>query len=142
MVLRLAMLVAAGGIAQWLILRQHLDRAGQWGLALAATYWVGASLGEIASFTGVALIPSLALSFLLLGRVCGILQWLILRAQVHRAGWWVLAQTASWLVLFAVAAVVGYGAASILDGSVDDYLAVSYAVGGAALGAMTGAVLV
>ncbi len=38
MVLGLALLGAAGGIAQWLLLRQHVNRASQWGLALATTY--------------------------------------------------------------------------------------------------------
>jgi hypothetical protein len=44
--------------------------------------------------------------------------------------------------MFAVTTAVAYGAASILGGSVDDYLPMSYAIGGAALGAATGAVLV
>jgi hypothetical protein len=142
MVLGLALLGAVAGTGQWLLLRRHLRRASQWGWAMALTFVVGASLAELASFSGVALIPSFALSFLLLGPVCGIFQWLTLRSQVPRAGWWVLAQAASWLVLFIVSGVVGYGAAIYLGGTVDDYLAVSYAVGGAALGAMTGAVLV
>jgi hypothetical protein len=142
MVLGLGLLGAIAGIGQWLLLRRYLRQASQWGLAMAATYLVGASLAELASFSGVALIPSFALSFLLLGPVCGVLQWLTLRPQIARAGWWVLAQAASWLVLFIVSAVVGYGAASLLGGVVDDYLPVSYAMGGAALGAMTGFVLV
>jgi hypothetical protein len=108
MVLGLGLLGGLVGVGQWLLLRRYLDHASQWGLAIAATYWLGASLAEIASFTGIGLIPSFAASFVLLGPVCGILQWSILRSQVDRAGWWVLAQTMSWLVLFAVTAFVGY----------------------------------
>src|SRR6266545_1287405 len=136
-VLGLAVLGAAFGITQWLLLRRHLHRASTWGLASAATFWVGASLTEIAFFSGVALLPSFALNFLLLGPVCGLLQWPTVRHQVARAGWWVVAQTLSWLVLFAVSAVVAYGAAVVFGGSADDYLPLSYGVGGAALGATT-----
>jgi hypothetical protein len=142
MVLSLGLLGGLVGAWQWLLLRRHLDHAGQWGLVMAGTYWLGASLTEIASFNGIGLIPSFAISFVLLGPVCGVLQWSILRPQVDRAGWWVFAQTMGWLVLFAVSSFVAYGAASILGGNVDDYLPVSYVLGGAALGAMTGAVLV
>ncbi len=65
-VLGLAVLGAAFGITQWLLLRRHLHRASTWGLASAATFWVGASSTEIAFFSGVALLPSFALNFLLL----------------------------------------------------------------------------
>jgi hypothetical protein len=142
MVAGVAFLGGFVGISQWLLLRRHLKHAGWWGLTIAATYWVGASLTEIASFTGTGLIPSFALSFVLLGPVCGILQWIILRAQVRRAGWWALAQTMSWLVLFAVTEIVAYGSAAIFGGFVDLYLPMSYIIGGAALGALSGVVLI
>jgi len=138
----LAILGTAVGMTQRLLLRRHLYRASTWGLAIAATFWVGASLTELASFFGVALLSSFALSFLLLGPVCGILQWLTMRHQVARAGWWIVAQTLGWPVMFAVTTAVAYGTASVLGGSVDDYLPMSYTIGGVALGATTGAVLV
>jgi hypothetical protein len=34
----------------------------------------------------------------LFGTVVGVLQWLVLRRQVARAGWWVLASTVGWVV--------------------------------------------
>lgn len=142
MISGLALLGGLVGIGQWFLLRPYIDRAGRWGLAIAATYWVGSSLTEIASASGMGLIPSFTISFLLLGPICGILQWNLLRTQVNRAGWWVSTQTIGWLVLFAVTVLTAYGAASIIGGSVDNYLPVSYALGGAALGATTGAVLV
>ncbi len=129
MVLGLGLLGGLVGVGQWLLLRRYLNHASQWGMAIAATYWLGASLTEIASFTGIGLIPSFAASFVLLGPVCGILQWIILRSQVDRAGWWVFTQTMSWLVLFAVTTIIGYGAASIFGGNVDNYLPVSYGLG-------------
>ena len=60
--------------------------------------------------------------------VAGALQWLVLRRQVARAGWWVLASTVGW--------VVGGLVSGITDA------AVGWAVLGAVYGAITGAVLV
>jgi hypothetical protein len=35
------------------------------------------------------------------------MQWLVLRRQISRAGWWVLASTVGWLVPFIVGGAVG-----------------------------------
>jgi len=40
--------------------------------------------------------------------VGGAMQWLVLRSQVSRAGWWVLASTVGWLVGFLVGGAVGH----------------------------------
>ena len=40
------------------------------------------------------------------GVVLGVMQWLVLRTRVHRAGWWILASVAA-LVLGGVSAEVG-----------------------------------
>jgi hypothetical protein len=141
-VVALAVLGAAFGITQSLLLRRHLHRASTWGLASAVTFWVGATLTEIAFFSGVTLLPSFALNFLLLGPVCGMLQWLTVRHQIARAGWWVVVQTLGWPMLYAVSAVAAYGATAAFGGRVDDYLPISYGVGGAALGALTGTVMI
>ncbi|GAC1554383.1 MAG: hypothetical protein NVS2B7_30340 [Herpetosiphon sp.] len=140
-VLGMALLGAALGLAQAVILRPYLQRTRTWALTTAACLWLGGSLAELAAFSGVAIGPSLALSALLLGPGCGLLQWLILRKEVARAGWWVLVQTLGWVVVFVVAAGVAGGAAVILGGNGDAYLPLSYAVGGAALGTLDAAVL-
>ena len=62
------------------------------------------------------------------GTVLGLLQWLVLRRQVARAGWWVLASTVGW--------VVGGFVSGITDA------AAGWAVLGAVYGAITGIVLV
>jgi len=80
------------GIGQWLVLRRWLDRAGWWVLATAAGSLLAASvdvglqglLGEKAG--GLILMIGL-------GPGVGVLQWLFLRQQVTRAGWWLLAST-------------------------------------------------
>jgi len=64
------------------------------------------------------------------GAVVGILQWLVLRRQVSRAGWWVLAST------------VGLGLSMAVAGAFLDMELVGLLVGGAVLGAVTGGALV
>jgi hypothetical protein len=64
------------------------------------------------------------------GAVTGILQWLVLRAQVSRAGWWVLASTVGWGL-----GMVGTRAFEVLA-------IFGGLVGGAVLGAVTGGALV
>ena len=62
------------------------------------------------------------------GTVLGVLQWLVLRRQVARAGWWVLASTVGWIV------------GGLVSGITDT--AAGWAVLGAVYGAITGSVLV
>ncbi len=92
--------VAAGsilvGVLHWLVLRRYLAGAFRWALAgigaaaagallVLGLGWVEADLGWIA---GVGLYGTLA----------GVLQWLVLRREVARAGWWVLGSTVGWVV--------------------------------------------
>ena len=62
------------------------------------------------------------------GLVAGILQWLALRGQVARAGWWVLASTLGWAVGLGLAVAVGR--------------ALGWMVAGALGGAITGVALI
>jgi hypothetical protein len=94
------------GIGQWLVLRQWLERASWWVPATAGGFLLAASplvlqgpLGE--NLGGV-------IATIALGLVPGTLQWLLLRRQVARAGWWVLAST---LIVFA-AFLAGVAASS------------------------------
>jgi len=145
MVLGLAVCVAALAIAQGLILRPYLEGAGLWGLAIGVTLWVGSSLTEVIGYINIDLLTAgFVADALPAGVVCGVLQWLILRRQVARAGWWVLAWTLGWVVLFVVAVPVAFAASALVGGTFDSTanLAIGYAAGGAAMGAATGAVLV
>jgi hypothetical protein len=65
--------------------------------------WLGATaLGWI---FGAILLPELAL--VATGLVIGILQWVVLRQYLRRAGWWILASAVGWAggwwIVFAVA---------------------------------------
>lgn len=80
---------------QWLVLRKHLARAG---------WWVAASLAAVAVVGGVILGVGLldadvgwVAGMSAFGTVVGVLQWAMLKRQVHRAGWWVLASTVGWV---------------------------------------------
>ncbi len=125
---------------QWLVMRRHVSRAGRWVLASTAGFAVavgggygtavvafGYSVGVGEAFVRVGGTVVVALG----GVVTGILQWLVLRAQVSRAGWWVLASTVGWGLSMAVMVALG------------PYLAIfGGLVGGAVLGAITGGALV
>ena len=84
------------GVLQALVLRRHLARAAWWVLAsLGAVAVVGVVVfggglvsAEVGWFGGVSVF----------GTVVGLLQWLVLRRQIPRSGWWVLASTVGWVV--------------------------------------------
>ncbi len=105
------------GIAQWLVLRRRVARAGWWVLASSVGLAVGMVVGpdiipdlSRAEPTFVVGIAQVALRGVRDGASMGIAQWLVLRRRVARGGWWVLASTVGLAVgvLFSVAAGVIY----------------------------------
>ena len=126
------------GVLQWLVLRQRVSGAGWWVLASAAGGYgllhAGFSpfctslqnFGVLLSWTGVVALG---------GAVTGTLQWLVLRGQVSRAGWWVLASTVGWGLGGTVSRALPWG---VDTGDGIGALAVT----GAILGALTGGALV
>lgn len=137
--------IAAGagagvGIMQWLVLRRQVSRVGWWALASLVGLGV-AAVGGVA----VALAAGYSMEWFPMagwiviaavgGAMAGIMQWLILRRQVSRAGWWVLASTVGWAV--SVAGLV------VLGEEIMDFLALGVGLAGiVGLGAMTGLALV
>lgn len=101
-------------VLQWLVLRRHIHRAGWWVPASAAG-WIGGFalfllLAVISVFTaemstattGLLLRFSLgAMAGAGVGAATGVLQWLVLRRQIHRAGGWVVVNIVAWLLGFA-----------------------------------------
>jgi hypothetical protein len=135
---------AVVGILQWVVLRRRVPGAGRWvwasiaGLAVAggvggAVLVAGASPGILAEVVGYTLVVALG------GAVTGMLQRPVLRGQVSRAGWWVLASTVGWGLGMAVTVASievsegGYFPGGLLG---------SLAAGGVAFGAVTGGALV
>ena len=127
---------AVVGILQWVVLRQRFTGAGRWvwasiaGLAVAggvggAVLVAGASpeMGSLAAVVGYTMVVALG------GAVTGMLQRPVLRGQVSRSGWWVLAST------------VGWGLSMAVLGAFEGAFSGS-AVSGVVLGAVTGGALV
>ncbi len=129
------------GLMQWLILRIFVSRTGWWVLASTAGFAVGwggvfvaifgypEGMGGMSSFTNVL---GKAVVVALGGAVTGILQWLVLRGKVSRAGWWVLAST--------VGLALGVTVADAIPNEMD--LLGVLLLPGAVLGAVTGGVLI
>lgn len=132
-----------GGVQRWL-LRPYLIYLEGWTLAstlgftLAFTVvWAlgGATYGE--AFGHHALPHSVdgagTLGAALLGAAFGVAQWLVLRRQVARAGWWVLANVLGFAASWALAA------AEPVEGVPAHF--VGGAIFGTVLGLLTGGVL-
>lgn len=128
------------GITQWLILRQWLEKAEWWILASAGGFLLAAGVGEY------LLQPTLGenmgglLLTIGLGLVPGILQWLFLRRQVARAGWWALASTVLVFISF-LAGVATVSGTRMQVGTLA-FGAVVGIAGGAVLGSTSGLLLV
>jgi hypothetical protein len=125
------------GVLQWVVLRRRVSGAGWWVLASAAggygiiqagfngyseTLW---SYVSLLGWTGVVALG---------GAVTGTLQWLVLREQVSRAGWWVFASTVGWGLGMTAAIAFSWGV------GVSDFGALGGT--GVVLGALTGGALV
>ena len=134
---RVGMVGATVGIAQWFVLRWHVSRAGWWVLASA----VGGALTFAVIFAADGIIVA---RVGMVGAAVGIAQWFVLRGQVFRAGWWVLASAAG----FAVGGAV-IRAASEFESSLRGFsylphpvYVAGFVLGLALYGAITGVVMV
>lgn len=93
----LAFGLALGG-AQWLLLRQQLDRADRWVPAsilgwLAVFLIFNALIDPLAeSNDAVRSLPAALIGGAILGVLLGLPQWFVLRDQLGKAGWWVTIQ--------------------------------------------------
>ena len=88
-------LVIAGvliGIFQWLVLQGRVARPWRW-IAATGIGWVAGYL--ITLFTlpqGLA-----AFEGIIIGLTTGIAQWVILRRELHWAGWWIIFSVIGWI---------------------------------------------
>jgi chromate transport protein ChrA len=148
------------GLAQWLVLRRRLPllRQRTWVMATALGAFVAWTLGMMPSslmmlIHGADATPPPALSDAavyalaaamgaVLGIILGIPQWRVLRRSVTRAGWWVWANAAAWLVgmpLVFIGADSAPVAASVLNRTL--IAIATIAAAGALVGAVHGLAL-
>ena len=97
--------ILVGGL-EWLLLRRHVARAIRWVLAcFGAVAVVGVVVFGVGAFDADA---GWVAGTGIFGTVAGVFQWLVLKGQVPRAGWWVLASTVGWVVGIPVGEELGW----------------------------------
>jgi len=87
------------GIMQWLILRQQLSLAGWWTLISTLGWGVGGGLigtSFVKSLNNVGGIEEAVMVAIIGSTVAGIMQWVLLRRQFSRAGWWIMTSILPW----------------------------------------------
>ena len=104
------------GIMQGLVLRRHVLMSGRWVLASALGCGFGFGIAVFVSFIGREASQWSVLDRSVLdrfggivvwmgalgGTFSGIMQWLILKSQVSRSGWWVVVSTLGWAMALSV----------------------------------------
>ena len=85
------------GILQWLVLQKRFKNAWQWILVTT----LGWTLGSVIV---MSLIPDGMdfLAGLTIGITTGTAQWLVLRNELHWAGWWIVINIVAWTTGFAL----------------------------------------
>ncbi len=105
------------GCLQWLILRRYLPRMGWWIVAtclgLLLAFGISFNLSGLAHSLGFEIDNdwSILYTMVLLGGSIGLLQWFVLRRYVSRAGWWIIASVAGWIL----AVLVVLGMVAVVD---------------------------
>jgi hypothetical protein len=94
---------------QW-VLASTIGVAVLFALIFAVAMLVGAIVGGEAE-DKVPFVPFVGLSF-------GIMQWLILRRYMPRAGWWVLASTLGWILGFGILALADKFAENLVTSAI------------------------
>jgi hypothetical protein len=121
----------------WLrwVLASTIGVAVLFALIFAVAMLVGAIVGGEAE-DKVPFVPFVGLSF-------GIMQWLILRRYIPRAGWWVLVSTAGWLLGFGVLAVAEKFTENLMTRAIQSevFALVFFLAAGASLGILQWLVL-
>ena len=79
------------GILQWFLLQRRFKKAWQWILATTAGWAAGSVITYAAIPQGMDFLAGL-----LIGLSTGSAQWLILRREVHWAGWWIAINVIAW----------------------------------------------
>ena len=122
--------IGAGlGVPQALILQPRIGRAGGWAMGSLGGGVIAGAVSLPLAFAFFGQTPATAIvGFSLMGLCMSLGQWLAIRGQIPRAGWWVLAGAMSIAVGLAVGVLLGGEGRELL----------SLSVTGAVAGALTG----
>jgi len=120
------------GIAQWLVLRRRISKAGWWIAASTIGFATAFVLIMAAPPAMKRAIPSHLLFYVpwaALGAVSGVLQWLVLQRQLSRSIWWIPASTLAsivggelWTSAGPGGGILGWAVAGVITGVVLDWL--------------------
>lgn len=128
--LSLALVGAAIGGLQWLVLRKQVPDLRLWIPFTAAGLVIGAFVGAALGGFGTAF----------LGLGVGIMQWLQLRNSLNKAGWWPVMNVVSWPLGYLFGGMIGMTIGQAVNDQVIGAL-LSFVLVGAIVGTLTGAVL-
>ena len=137
------------GFAQWLVLRKQILRIRWWIPATIVGGAVGGGFGAVVglNFEGtVDYIPLVAVVGAVLAAALGVAQWLVLRRQIRRPGWWVLATILGGAVVGAAYLALVY-VVSFAFGGLGEFVREIVAIvfltmGGAIFGLITAPVII
>jgi len=79
------------GIGQWVLLDRRMDRTWRWILASAVGWSAGWVISLLAIPEGMGFVEGL-----IVGTSLGIAQWVVLREELHWAGWWIPINVVAW----------------------------------------------
>jgi cation transport ATPase len=106
-----ATLIIIGSIGfsggQWLILRRHISDSIWWILATTIGVAVGGAIAS-STFGNIVYNSSIFMAIAMIGFAVGVAQWLVLRRQITKGGWWIAITTVSLPLSFAVGNIVGF----------------------------------
>lgn len=144
------------GFAQWLVLRRYIRHAGWWIFATAVgavfAWIIGLTVSVLMAFVyasssdriqTTAFIKGVIVLGAGVGAVMGFSQWLVLKAHIRNAVWWIFANAIAWSLGLLVA-FIGAGLLSSAGFGLETALKVA-ATGvtmGAVVGGITGIALV
>jgi hypothetical protein len=109
---------AVTGFAQWLVFRRHFKRVGWWWILVTALGWaIGYSTSwgifEATGIIGVGIDfyeydeMLRMIGLVISGGVAGFAQWLLLRQEVPKAGWWIVGNLVGWIGSIAAILILG-----------------------------------
>lgn len=92
------------GVIQWAVIQHHFPRIERWhGWVIAAVF--GGGMGNLLTMgmvSGISYLTPTILLAIILSLAIGLIQWLVLRRQIRRAGWWVVANLLGWVLSMAI----------------------------------------